>query len=70
MSNSQTLFTVKQFAEQEPAFTEAALRWLIFNEGSNGLKAAGAFPKLGSKRFIHKENFLRHVEKTNLSTSS
>ena len=28
------LFTVKQFAEKHPAFTEGSLRWLIFKAGS------------------------------------
>jgi len=28
------LFTVRQFAEKHPAFTEGSLRWLIFKAGS------------------------------------
>lgn len=59
MKTTQTLYTVKQFSEAEPAFSEGGLRWLIFNEETNGMKAAGAFPKCGGKRLIHRENFLK-----------
>lgn len=61
MKTNQTLYTVKQFSEAEPAFSEGGLRWLIFNEESNGMKAAGAFPKCGGKRLIHRENFLKQL---------
>ena len=32
----ENLLTVKQVAEASPAFSEASLRWLIFNSKENG----------------------------------
>lgn len=40
MEKLTTLYTVRQFADRQPAFPEAGLRWLIFNEDTNGLKGA------------------------------
>lgn len=58
MNKPQTLFSISQFVEDEPAFNEGGLRWMIFNENSNRMKEAGAFPKVGGTRLIHKEIFL------------
>ena len=33
----QNLRTVKQIANSNPAFTEASLRWLIYNSDQNGI---------------------------------
>jgi hypothetical protein len=30
-----TLLTVKQFSEKHPAFSEGAIRWMIFKAGSS-----------------------------------
>ena len=36
----KNLRTVRQIAEANPAFSEASLRWLIFNAKKNGLNRA------------------------------
>jgi hypothetical protein len=40
MSQYTNLRTIKQLAQENPAFTEASLRWLVFNARQNGLDAA------------------------------
>ena len=46
----ENLRTVRQMAESTPIFTEAYLRWLIFNASQNGLdRALGANTDAGSR---------------------
>lgn len=69
----QVFYTVAQFAEAEPAFTQAALRNLIFkaeprhsSKGvipGNGLIECGAIVRRGRKVMIHRERFLAWVQK-------
>ena len=40
MAGYTDLRTIKQLAQENPAFTEASLRWLVFNARQNGLDAA------------------------------
>jgi hypothetical protein len=40
MSRYTDLRTIRQLAQENPAFTEASLRWLVFNAQQNGLDAA------------------------------
>jgi len=40
MSRYTDLRTIKQLARENPAFTEASLRWLVFNARHNGLDTA------------------------------
>jgi hypothetical protein len=40
MARYTDLRTIKQLAQENPAFTEASLRWLVFNARHNGLDAA------------------------------
>lgn len=56
------LRTVKQFSEEQNAFTEGALRWFIFNANDNGLAQAGAIVRLGRRVYVEPDNFLRWVE--------
>ncbi len=65
---TQTLYTVRQFAEVEPSRTETALRNLIHkaephhsSKGEipgNGLIECGAIIRQGRKVLIHRERFL------------
>lgn len=65
------LYTVKQFPHAHPAFTESALRNLIFNAGprytskgeipGNGLIECGAIIRLGRKILIDERAFLEWV---------
>lgn len=69
---TQTLFTVEQFAQKEPAFTPPALRNLIFKAEprhsttgeipGNGLIECGAVIRCGRKVLIHRDRFLSWVE--------
>ena len=60
-----TLFTVKQFAAKEPAFTVGGLRSLIFNGNSNGLVDSGAIIRIGRKVLIDENAFGLWVEAQN-----
>ena len=57
MSN---LYTVKQFAELHPAFSEASLRYHIFHEETNGLKSA--LVRVGRKILIKEDAFFDWIE--------
>jgi len=59
--NQPVLFTVKQFAEQNPAFSIGGLRWQIFNSENNGLKEAGAIIRIGRKVLIDVEKYFQWV---------
>lgn len=65
-------FTVAQFAKRNPAFTEPALRNLVFKADArestrgtipgNGLIEAGAIVRLGRKVLIHETRFFAWLE--------
>lgn len=55
------LKTVSQFASESP-WTEAQLRWFIFNSGTNGMAAAGAVVRVGRRVFLDVDGFDRWVE--------
>lgn len=64
--------TVSQFAERNPAFTEAAVRSMVFSAEqrksslgtipANGLLEAGAIVRIGRKVLIHEPRFFAWVE--------
>lgn len=69
-----SLYTIKQFCERNPAFTEAGIRHLVFMatprfsavDGvlpSNGLLEIGAVLRAGRKVVVHEERFLAWLEK-------
>jgi hypothetical protein len=60
-----SLFTVKQFTEKHPAFTQRCLRALIFNEATNNLKQSGAIVRIGRKILINEEKFFAYLESQN-----
>jgi hypothetical protein len=65
-------FTVAQFSKRNPAFTEPALRNLVFkadtrestrgNIPGNGLSVSGAIVRLGRKVLIHEVRFFAWLE--------
>lgn len=66
------LFTVSQFAERRPAWTQAALRNLILNAADrftsrgeripgNGLAIAGAIVRVGRRVLIDEEAFFKWI---------
>jgi len=50
-------------AAQHPAFSEASLRWLRFNQGTNGF--ADAFVTVGRRVLIDEGKFFFAIEKQN-----
>ena len=56
----KNLVTVKQLAEASPAFTEASLRWMIFNAETSGLDRA--LVKRGRRILIDVPEFERWLE--------
>ncbi len=59
------LLTVAQFSEQFSAFPVGGLRWQIFNEEKNGLKAAGAIVRVGRKVLIDADKYFSWVYSQN-----
>ncbi len=57
---SETLKTVKQFAESNPAFSTGGLRSLLFYRGHDALKA-GAICRFGKRVLIDETRFLEWV---------
>lgn len=55
------LKTVAAFAADSP-FTEAQVRWWIFNEANNGLQAHSAVVRIGRRVYIDTAAFDRWVE--------
>ena len=56
----KNLVTVKQLAEASPAFTEASVRWMIFNAETNGLDQA--LVKRGRRVLVDVTEFERWLE--------
>lgn len=69
----QPYFTVAQFSKRNSAFTEPAIRNLVFKADArestlgpvsgNGLIECGAIVRLGRKVLIHEERFFEWLEK-------
>lgn len=55
--SAPTLLTAKQFSEKHPAFPIGGLRYHIFNERQNGLRARGVIVRVGRKVLIDEEKF-------------
>lgn len=63
--NTRAIFTVRQFSERNPAFTELAVRNLIFKASrapGNGLIEAGAIVRIGRKVLIDEVAFFKWVD--------
>lgn len=67
---SQNLFSVSQFIEKNPAFTNGGIRSIIFNADKNGLAQSGALLRIGRKILIHSSNFYKWIEDQNQQGSS
>lgn len=55
-----SFLTVKQASEKYPAFTEASIRWIVFNSKTNG--ATSFIRKVGRKVLIEESGFLNWVD--------
>lgn len=54
--------TVAQFPIKYPAFTKGGLRFQIFHEETNGLKASGAIVRMGRKILIDEQKYFAWIE--------
>jgi len=63
------LKTVKQFCADNPAFKNGGVRWQIFNEDINGMKAAGAVVRVGRKVLIDEDKYYAWVVAQNAQTA-
>jgi hypothetical protein len=62
-THRRTLRTVKQLAQANPAFTQASLRWLLFNREINGLQRVVV--KVGRRLLIDEEEFFAWIDEQN-----
>jgi len=68
---SRKLKTIKQFSKDNSAFSEASIRWQIFNEKSNGLKDVGAIVRMGRRVLVDEDRwFLWLDQKNGIQTTS
>jgi len=51
------LVSVREFSANHPVFSEAALRWQIFNAQHNGLAASGAVVRVGRRVLLDPEKY-------------
>lgn len=58
---ARNLKTVSQFSGDSP-WTEAQLRWFIFNSGTNGMADAGAVVRVGRRVFLDVDGFERWID--------
>ncbi|OGU11543.1 MAG: hypothetical protein A2075_23325 [Geobacteraceae bacterium GWC2_58_44] len=61
MAEAKLYLTVKQVPGRYPAFTENAIRWLIFNRDRNEFSAV--IRKVGKKVLIDEAAFVEWIEK-------
>ena len=54
--------TVRQFAETYPAFSQGALRDLVFYADFNGLNNFDVIRRVGAKILINEDNFFKWVD--------
>ena len=61
----RNLQTIRDFAANGP-FSESQLRWFAFQSQSNGMAAAGALVRVGSRRiYIDVDGFNRWIDSQN-----
>lgn len=61
----RTLLTVNQFSAKHPAYPVGGLRWMIFNEATNGLAESGAVVRDGRKVLIDEDRFFARLDQMN-----
>ncbi len=61
---ARNLKTVSQFASESP-WTEAQLRWHIFNSHTNGMAQAGAVVRVGRRVFLDADGVDRWIDAQN-----
>lgn len=66
--NLEDLRTIKQCAEELPAFSENAIRHLIQHRNINGF--AGCFPRVGGRRLVDVPRLIQRIEEQNAEDSA
>ncbi|WP_367025678.1 hypothetical protein ABZN20_14310 [Methylococcus sp. ANG] len=61
--SQKLLFTVRQFSERNPAFSQSALRAIIFNARHNGF--APAIKRVGRKILLDEAEFFAVIDRQN-----
>ena len=59
---TRSIRTVSQFCEENSAFSQGGMRWMIFNEKSNGLADCGAIVRVGRRVLIDSEKFFSWID--------
>ena len=62
LQTAWSYFTVKQFSERHPAFSESSLRALIFDGNTNGLTESGAVVRINRRVLINEPKFFDWVD--------
>ena len=62
-SRLPSFLTFRQFSSKHPAWSEGSLRWLRFNQTTNGLDAA--FVSLGRRVFVNEDEFFAAIDRQN-----
>jgi hypothetical protein len=62
---TRNLKTVSQFASESGVWSEASLRWMIFQAEANGLSKAGAIVRIGRRVYIDPAGFDRWITAQN-----
>ncbi len=61
---TSNLTTVQALAKGGP-FSEASIRWWIFNAASNGMAASGALVRIGRRVYIDSDRFEGWIRSNN-----
>lgn len=64
----EDLKTIKQISAANPAFSEAGLRWMVFNARTNGLDSV--IHKVGNRVLIDVRRFNAWLDRKRLSESA
>jgi hypothetical protein len=54
---SSPFFSIDQFCRRNPAFTEAQIRWQLFNGDKNGLNSSGAILRVDKRLYIDEPKY-------------
>jgi len=68
--NGITLYTIRQFAQAQPAMSEASIRWQIFKAEENGLQKSGAIRRVGRRVYIVGERYIAWLDSQGASTKA
>lgn len=58
------IFTVRQFSERHPAFSQASLRNLLFKAHQNGMARHGVIVRVGRRILLSEPRFLQWLSVT------